>query len=170
MAGAVLLSESLNFDLPDLAATGRLAARVAGCARRGDVIALTGDLGSGKTAFARAFIAALPPLVETADAAEEVPSPTFTLVQTYARRDLEVWHFDLYRLERVEDAYELGLEEAFAEGVSLIEWPERLGRLLPANRLEVALAFAERDEGRRATLTGHGTWRRRLADLAGAVP
>ena len=162
------MSDSLIFELPDLAATGCLAARIAGSVQRRDVIALAGDLGSGKTTFARAFIAALPPLAG-ANGEEEVPSPTFTLVQTYARRDLEVWHFDLYRLERAEEAYELGLEEAFAEGVSLIEWPDRLGSLLPASYLEVQLDFGERPEARRARLTGRGTWRHRLAELAGAA-
>lgn len=162
------MSDTLHFDLPDLAATRRLALGLAGRVRRGDVIALAGDLGSGKTTFARAFIAALP-AAPGAAGEEEVPSPTFTLVQTYPRRDLEVWHFDLYRLERAEEAYELGLEEAFVEGVSLIEWPERLGRLLPAAHLEVRLDFVEQPDARRAVLTGHGDWPARLSDLAGAT-
>lgn len=169
MAGEVPLSDTLRFDLPDPAATSRLAARIAGSARRGDVIALAGDLGSGKTTFARAFIAALAAFPGAEGSEEEVPSPTFTLVQTYARRDLEVWHFDLYRLERAEEAYELGLEEAFTEGVSLIEWPERLGRLLPADHLEVRLDFAQQPDARRAVLTGHGDWPARLSALAGAA-
>src|SRR5947207_3065485 len=93
--------------LPDPAATAALAGRVAPLARRGDVVALRGDLGSGKTAFARAFIAA------RAGRPVEVPSPTFTLVQTYELPDGAIWHFDLYRLERPDDAIELGIDEAF---------------------------------------------------------
>ena len=94
-------------DLPDEAATAGLAGRLAKRTRRGDVIGLEGDLGSGKTSFARAFIRAL------GSGAEEVPSPTFTLVETYAFPDRPpVWHFDLYRLTAPEQAYELGIEEA----------------------------------------------------------
>src|SRR5579885_856275 len=101
--------------LADVSATADLAGRIAAEARAGDVIALWGDLGIGKTEFARAFIRARP----GGHAAVEVPSPTFTLVQVY---DLSppVWHFDLYRLERPDEAWELGLEEAFAEAISLI--------------------------------------------------
>ena len=94
-----------------------------------------------------------------------MPSPTFTLVQTYDRLPAPVWHFDLYRIERPEDAYELGIEDAFAEGICLIEWPGRLGGLLPAERLDLALAFGATNEARRATLTGQGAWARRLSLL-----
>jgi len=147
--------------LPDLAATARLAAIVARALRKGDVIALAGPLGVGKTAFVRALIAAL-------GGAEEVPSPTFTLVQVYDLPPAPVWHFDLYRLAKPADAYELGIEESFAEGISVIEWPEHLGALLPGNRLELALAFADASatHGRQARLVGHGGWAARLAELA----
>jgi tRNA threonylcarbamoyladenosine biosynthesis protein TsaE len=144
--------------LPDLAATGRLAAALAREAQVGDVLALGGPLGVGKTSFARAFIAAL-------GGEEEVPSPTFTLVQLYELGPLTLYHFDLYRLVRPEDAWELGIEEAFAEGVSLIEWPERLGTLLPPERLDITLAFAGQPEARQAHLEGHGGWQARLAEL-----
>ena len=147
--------------LPDPTATTRLAARVAPLARIGDVVALHGALGSGKTTFARAFIAA------RAGRALEVPSPTFTLVQTYELPDGPIWHFDLYRLERSGDAVELGIDEAFTDAISLIEWPERLGGLLPADRLDVRLSFA--DSGRRALLEAAPGWRVRLADLAAAA-
>lgn len=149
----------LSLPLPDEAATAALARRLAPLLRRGDVIALSGELGAGKTAFARALVNALP------GSAEEVPSPTFTLVQSYRRGDLELWHFDLYRLERAEEAWELGLEEALAEGVTLIEWPERLDGDLPAGSL--ILRLAPEGEGRRATLEGGGDWPARLAGLAG---
>ena len=149
---------ALERALPDAAATAALAARLAPRAVPGDVVALRGVLGSGKTSFARGFIAA------RAGRALEVPSPTFTLVQTYDLPDGTIWHFDLYRLERPDDAVELGIDEAFAAGISLIEWPERLGGLLPAARLDLELAFA--GTGRRAVLTPHDGWRARLADLA----
>src|SRR5258708_24955199 len=99
----------LEAALPDVAATAALAGRVAPLARRGDVVALSGALGSGKTTFARAFVAA------RAGRALEVPSPTFTLVQTYELPTGAIWHFDLYRLERPDDAIELGIDEAFAD-------------------------------------------------------
>src|SRR5260370_1075671 len=112
---------------------GRLPAR----ARRGDVIGWAGDLGSGKTTFARAFIRAL------GWGEEEVPSPLFTLVEVYAFAGRPpVWHFDLYRLTAPEQSWELGIEDALAEGVSLIEWPERLGPLVPPEHLLLA-----RDQG-----------------------
>ncbi|MFI4988427.1 MAG: tRNA (adenosine(37)-N6)-threonylcarbamoyltransferase complex ATPase subunit type 1 TsaE [Alphaproteobacteria bacterium] len=147
-----------EMPLADLAATGRLAAALARLVAPRDVLALSGPLGVGKTAFARAFIAAL-------GGEEEVPSPTFTLVQLYELPPLKLYHFDLYRLVRPEDAYELGIEEAFAEGISLIEWPERLGALLPAERLDVAFAFAAEPEARQVRLTGHGGWPVRLEGL-----
>src|SRR5579884_1615816 len=139
-------------DLPDEAATTALAARLAEQARPGDVIALRGDLGSGKTTFARAFIRAL-------GGGEEVPSPSFTLVQLYELAAATVWHFDLYRLRSPEEAWELGIEEAFAGGIALIEWPERLGALLPERRLDDA---ARTDRGRclngRRRGRGGGRW------------
>jgi tRNA threonylcarbamoyl adenosine modification protein YjeE len=147
-------------DLPDEAATAALAARLAALAEPGDVIALQGDLGAGKTTFARAFIRAC------GEADEEVPSPTFTLVQIYEATDAALWHFDLYRLSASEEAWELGIEEAFASGISLIEWPDRLGPLLPRHRLEIALEFGERLEARRAVIDGDAAWRARLTEIA----
>ncbi len=136
MAAPQLRPETIGFELPDEAATARLAESLAARARKGDVIALFGELGSGKTAFARAFINALPAPDGTAPATpEEVPSPTFTLLQTYQRAPAPVWHFDLYRLVRSDEVYELGFEEALIEGIVLIECPDRIGPLLPAARL-----------------------------------
>jgi tRNA threonylcarbamoyladenosine biosynthesis protein TsaE len=108
--------------------------------------------------FARAFIRAR-------GGDETVPSPTFTLVQTYDLSGGLVWHFDLYRLRTEEEAWELGIEEAFHAGISLVEWSERLDSLLPARRLLVALDFAA-GGGRRATLAGGGDWTARLATLS----
>jgi tRNA threonylcarbamoyladenosine biosynthesis protein TsaE len=118
-----------------------------------------GDLGTGKTTFARAFIRAL-------GGDEEVPSPTFTLVQLYELDRATIWHFDLYRLRAPEEAWELGIEEAFATGIALIEWPERLGPLLPERRLEIAFAFGERPEARHAALSAGADWAARLAGIA----
>jgi tRNA threonylcarbamoyladenosine biosynthesis protein TsaE len=146
-------------DLPDENATAGLAARLAAIARPGDAIALKGELGAGKTSFARAFIRAR-------GGGETVPSPTFTLVQVYDLPGAAIWHFDLYRLRTPEEAWELGIEDAFGDGISLIEWPERLGTLLPADHLLIALDFADRPGARRAVLSGDGEWTRRLAGIA----
>jgi tRNA threonylcarbamoyladenosine biosynthesis protein TsaE len=143
-------------DLPDENATAAFAARLAALAVPGDVIALKGELGAGKTSFVRAFIRA-----HGGD--ETVPSPTFTLVQVYDLPGGAIWHFDLYRLRQPEEAWELGIEDAFRDGISLIEWPERLGTLLPTLRLEIALDFGGAPDARRATLSGGGDWSVRLA-------
>ncbi len=124
-----------------------LARALAGALAPGDVVALAGDLGAGKTTFARALIAAF--AAASRQAPPEVPSPTFTLAQTYEFPQATLWHFDLYRIERPEDALELGIEEALAEGIALVEWPERLGPLLPARRIEVRLAFIGASDARR---------------------
>jgi tRNA threonylcarbamoyladenosine biosynthesis protein TsaE len=152
---------AVTLDLDSVAATERLAARLAAVARIGDVIALSGELGTGKTAFARAFVRAL------TTPAEEVPSPTFTLVQVYDGTSGPIYHFDLYRVRSPAEAWELGIEEAFALGISLIEWPERLGPLMPAGRLELrfALVPGRGDEARRVEIVTEDGWRDRLASL-----
>jgi tRNA threonylcarbamoyladenosine biosynthesis protein TsaE len=147
-------------ELHDEVATANLAAKIAGLAKPGDIIALKGDLGVGKTAFARAFISA------RCSQQEEVPSPTFTLVQIYEVSPASVWHFDLYRLRTPEDAWELGIEDAFSSGISLVEWPERLGPLLPDRRLEITFEFGDRPSARRASLDPGTSWRTRLAAVA----
>jgi len=152
----------LHRELPDEAATERLAATLAATARPGDVLALIGDLGTGKTVFARAFIRA------RGTGLEEVPSPTFTLVQTYDVDGGTIHHFDLFRLTAPDEAYELAIEEAFADGISLIEWPDRLGALLPPGRLEIALEAGAEATARRATLSGAAEWGDRLRE-AGLV-
>jgi len=145
--------------LPNLTATRALASRLAPLLRAGDVVALSGELGAGKTFFARAAIQAL-------GGPEDVPSPTFTLVQTYDLVPVPVWHFDLYRLARPEHAHELDIEDAFADAISLIEWPERLGSLLPEDRLDIHLAFGATEDERIVTISGGASWRERLKDLA----
>lgn len=145
--------------LPDLAATQRLGAALSRRLAIGDVVALHGDLGAGKTELARAVIRAA-----AGDETLTVPSPTFTLAEIYDTKLGAIWHFDLYRLDSPEQVWELGFEEALADGISLIEWPERIGSLLPARRLDVTLAL-EHDEVRTASLVASGPWSGRLADV-----
>jgi tRNA threonylcarbamoyladenosine biosynthesis protein TsaE len=146
-------------ELPDEQATAALAARVAALARPGDVIALKGELGAGKTTFARAFIRAR-------GGGEAVPSPTFTLVQVYEVGDIAIWHVDAYRLRDPDEAWELGLEDAFRDGISLIEWPERLGNLLPDGRLQITLSDAGPPNVRRVTLDPGADWAERFSRIA----
>jgi tRNA threonylcarbamoyladenosine biosynthesis protein TsaE len=148
--------------LPAEADTQALGRALAKHARPGDVIALEGGLGAGKTTLARGFIQQL------AGDMEEVVSPTFTLVQLYETDIAPIWHFDLYRLKNPMDALELGLEDALADGILLIEWPERLASLLPQRRLEVALALGLQN-GRDAELAGDPSWRARLEDIKNDV-
>jgi tRNA threonylcarbamoyladenosine biosynthesis protein TsaE len=153
-------------ELPDEAATAALAARIARLARAGDVIALKGELGAGKTSFARAFIRAR-------GGAEDVPSPTFTLVQVYELGQSAVWHFDCYRLRHPEEAWELAIEDAFNDAISLIEWPERLGPLVPPRRLLISLCPGSTATARRAKIdpgAGPGAdWAPRLTRLAAEI-
>ncbi len=142
-----------HIDLPDLAATERLAASLAGLARPGDAILLEGPLGAGKTALARAFLRAA-----AGEPGLEVPSPTFTLVQEYDTGLGIVRHFDLWRLDGPGALEELGWDEA-RDGIVLVEWPERLGRLRPADALVVTLVPLQGD-ARRAELSG---WPGRVA-------
>jgi tRNA threonylcarbamoyladenosine biosynthesis protein TsaE len=132
---------------------GEIAARL----QPGDAVCLCGPLGAGKSTLARGLIRAL------TSPDEDVPSPTFTLVQLYAGRDFPVAHFDLYRLKSAQEAYELGLDEALDLGAAVIEWPERLGDALPKDRLaiEIDLPVAGETDGRRLRATGHGAWKGR---------
>ncbi len=150
--------------LPDVAATARLAGALADLVRQGDVIGLGGTLGAGKTTLARALINAL--ARRGGAPGEEVPSPTFTLVQAYDLPGITVSHFDLYRIEQPEEVFELGLDDAIADGVVLIEWPERLDGLLPADRLDLVLSPGPGPDERIAELTGHGAWADRLEELS----
>ncbi len=147
----------MELPLPDEAASARLGEAVAAELRRGDAVCLSGPAGAGKSTVARAVIRAL-----TAPD-EEVPSPTFTLVQTYAGPDFPVAHFDLYRLRSAEEARELGVEDAVADGAALIEWPERLDEPPSPDRLDIELHpwSPHEDRGRRARITPHGSWRER---------
>ena len=141
--------------LPDAAATEMLGHMLGGLLRAGDVVALFGDLGAGKTSLARGALAAL-------GLAEEAPSPTFAIVQPYAPPEvvLPVAHVDLYRLSAPEDAEELGLEEWLEDGALLIEWPERLGAGLWPHALRLTLA-PDAGGGRRLTWAAPAAWEAR---------
>jgi tRNA threonylcarbamoyladenosine biosynthesis protein TsaE len=141
-------------DLADAEATAALGARLAAGLQVGDVVLLQGDLGAGKTTLARGLIAAW------TGVDEDAPSPTYTLVQVYEGPRGTLQHMDLYRLTDPEEAFELGLEDALLEALTLIEWPERLGAFAPPNRLIVELA--PHGAGRRARIEGFG----RLAETA----
>ena len=136
-------------------ATNALASRMAGVAEAGDIIGLAGELGAGKTTFARAFIRARVGEVE-------VPSPTFTLVQIYENGGAPVWHFDLYRLEDSEEIYELGIEEAFDTAICRIEWPEKMAGNEPQDWLEMRLNPGAGENARRAAFRPRGARARRL--------
>ena len=140
----------LTLRLADAEATAALAARLAPRLGAGDVLLLQGPIGAGKTHFARALIQSL---LAADGRSEDVPSPTFTLVQTYLTAGLEIWHADLYRLTSPAEAEELGLEEAFAGALCLVEWPDRLGSLAPASALTLTRAPEAEGEGRQLTLT-----------------
>ena len=152
----------MTYDLPDAEATGRLGAAIALALQPGEAVCLTGPLGAGKSTLARALVRAL------TTPHEDVPSPTFTIVQFYeTKRDgghaFPLAHFDLYRLERADEAFEIGLDEALEEGAAVIEWPERLGGRLPPDRLDIDIAFD--GEARTARLEPHGAWKGRKLEF-----
>jgi tRNA threonylcarbamoyladenosine biosynthesis protein TsaE len=142
----------LTFALPSEEDTTRLGRWFSRHVAAGDVVALDGPIGAGKSHFARALIRA------RLGRDEDVPSPTFTLIQTYAA-DVEIWHADLYRLTHPDEVMELGLDDAFRTAICLIEWPERMGALLPADAIRLRLIpdgdqrRAEVTPGARADLT-----------------
>ena len=150
----------VRLALPDLEATRAFARVVAGIARPGDTVGLAGVLGAGKTTFARAFVNARAKMAGAGPV--EVPSPTFTLVQPYDIGGTTVHHFDLYRVDSPEDALELGVEDAFATGISLVEWPERLGPLMPENALLVTLLQGPGEDAREAQIDAGPGWRERI--------
>lgn len=144
----------MTVDLPDLAAVEALGARIAARLRPGDVVALSGELGSGKTTLARAIIAAL-------GHAGEVPSPTFTIVETYDALDPPLVHADFYRLESPREAEELGLDD-YREGAALVaELPEKAGGFVhEPGCLSITLEFV--GSGRKAIVEGGADWQSRI--------
>ncbi|NNU79211.1 tRNA (adenosine(37)-N6)-threonylcarbamoyltransferase complex ATPase subunit type 1 TsaE [Halovulum dunhuangense] len=157
-----------SLTLGSEAETAALATRLAPVLRRGDTVLLSGPVGAGKTAFARATIRAMQ--AAAGQTPEEVPSPSYTLVQEYAVGDVPVWHADLYRLSDPDEVIELGLEQAFAEAVVLVEWPDLLGPATPERHLSLAFApLAEGPDLRRLTVTAHGPgWEAALDALRAA--
>lgn len=163
MSAPPLPSTLARLALPDLDATRAFARAIAGIARPGDAIGLAGVLGAGKTAFARAFVNAR---AHAAGAGPvEVPSPTFTLVQPYDIGGTTIHHFDLYRLEGPGETLELGIEDALATGIVLVEWPDRLGPLLPGGALRIALLQGARADAREAEIAGGPAWRARIGGV-----
>ena len=146
--------------LADAEATTALGARIGPLLHAGDAVLLYGPLGMGKSTLARGLIRAL------TRPDEDVPSPTFTLVQFYESQP-PIAHFDLYRLTRPEEAYEIGLDEALDEGCVIIEWPERLGEDVTwiAGTNLLTITISELGEARLATVSGAGSWEQRLQDL-----
>ena len=150
----------LQIELPSLSATQQLGALLADGLVAGDVISLSGPLGAGKSALARSII------VSANSNETDVPSPTFSLVQTYELADTTpLWHLDLYRIENSEDAMQLGLDDAFVDAVCLIEWPDRLKKLLPKSALSIHLYLASDDDAdgvRFADITAPPNWSDRI--------
>lgn len=156
-----------TLTLADPAATARLAEAIAPALRPGDMLALRGGLGAGKSHFARALIGHL---LARDGLSEDIPSPSYTLVQTYAAGGVEIWHADLYRLGDSGEIAELGLDAAFDTAICLVEWPDRLGPDLPARRLDITLGFIPgRDAARTCRLEPRGAgwdWLARVAEAA----
>lgn len=126
------MQEIIQFYSSSESETIKLGRRLAELAKKGDIFALFGTLGMGKSVLSRAFIQSFMGEIE-------VPSPTFTLLQTYETSKFEIYHFDLYRLKDPDEIFELGMEEAMYNGVSLIEWPEKMGGYLPKHAIRIEL-------------------------------
>lgn len=156
----MILPAEGDFRLDSEAATDRLGAAIGQALKKGEAVCLSGPLGAGKSALARALIRALAP------GEAEVPSPTFTLVQFYPAPRFPLAHFDLYRVTSADEAFEIGLDEALREGAAVIEWAERLGHHLPHHRLDVEMILPDSPtQARRARLNPHGAWEGRPLEL-----
>ncbi len=160
---ATNFSASFNVTLPDEAATRALALDLAGLLEPGDLVTLSGDLGAGKTAFARALIRHL-----AGDETLEVASPSFTLMQSYDLPRFPIVHGDLYRLNNAADLIELGFEDLPANAVTLLEWPDRAAGLLPSDRFDVSLTLSppQGDTFRHARISGYGRCATRVERIA----
>jgi tRNA threonylcarbamoyladenosine biosynthesis protein TsaE len=146
-----------SFDIKSEAETAALGQEIARHLAAGDTVTLAGPLGSGKTVLARA-------IVRTFSPREEVPSPTFTLVQTYDTQNFPIAHVDLYRVKAESELRELGLDEALERGVLVVEWPDRMGVQLPGDRLDIMFEAAD-GTSRLLKLVGRGSWSQRLKTL-----
>ena len=147
-----------SLPLPNLAATENFARQMAQHAQKGHVLGLAGPLGSGKTAFARAFIRAF-------GIKEDVPSPTFTILQSYAGPHFPIHHFDLYRLKKEQELDELGFDEMLTEGIALIEWPQKAMRRLPPESMILHFTAAE-DGAHSVALEPYREWIKRMEKLS----
>ena len=136
--------------------TKAIALRIRENLQNGDIVLLKGEIGAGKSHFARSLIQA------AMDKVEEVPSPTFTLVQTYDTVVGSIWHADLYRLSDQSEVFELGLIDAFGNDIVLIEWPDRLGYLEPQDALTIELVILENDKREVIFSTSSCVWEARL--------
>ncbi|NOT42142.1 MAG: tRNA (adenosine(37)-N6)-threonylcarbamoyltransferase complex ATPase subunit type 1 TsaE [Alphaproteobacteria bacterium] len=146
-----------SFDLQTEVGTAALGREIAGHLAAGDTVTLSGPLGAGKSVLARA-------IVRTFSPREEVPSPTFTLVQTYETQNFAIAHVDLYRVKALSELRELGLDEVLERGVLVIEWPDRMGLQLPDDRLDIMFEAVD-GETRLMKLVGRGSWVARLKTL-----
>lgn len=149
--------------LKDLSESRLLAGRLSAVLNTGDILTFEGELGAGKTEFCRAIIHAI-------GYNEDVPSPTFNLVQTYEPDTTDlltpaIWHMDLYRLDRAEDVFELGIEDGFDSAVSLIEWPDRMGQYLPEGHLKIKLFHGDKEGSRYILFEGNAHWQERIKEL-----
>ena len=137
MTQDIQTSGDLQFTIPlvNQSETEQIAQKLSALLQAGDVIALWGDLGAGKSTLSRAMVQSL------CGSDTNVPSPTFTLVQTYDVGEFDLWHMDMYRLNEPDEAYELGIEDAFATSCCLIEWPDKLGYILPQKRIDIVMAY-----------------------------
>jgi tRNA threonylcarbamoyl adenosine modification protein YjeE len=162
MSEAANATASWRTEVSDEAATIALAKDIAPLLERGDVVTLTGDLGSGKTTFARALIREL-----VGDPELETPSPTYTLVQSYEGKDYRIAHADLYRIQNSSELIELGWEEVAEDALVLVEWPERAREFFSGDRLDIELSYESSDnrDARKITMTGYGSLAPRLASF-----
>lgn len=149
--------QPIEIQLKTEADTRRFAAQLANLVSIGDTLLLSGEIGAGKSFFCRALIQA------RTGTTEDIPSPTFTLVQTYSHSDGDIWHCDLYRLSSPDEAIELGLDDAFDDAICLVEWPDRLGSLAPQDAIR--LHFVAHSTGHQASLIVPPKWRDRMAFL-----
>ena len=142
---------AIRLDLSSEAETQRLAKLFSAHSEAGMTLLLEGPIGAGKTTFARALIHSL---LDKIGQREDVPSPTFTLVQTYNTGPFDTWHADLYRLGSSSEVFDLGLDIAFEEALCIIEWPDRLGDLTPVDAIKIELSLSDDDQGRSCLISG----------------
>lgn len=144
----------MQVNIDNLEQTKSLAEKISKLVTIGDVIELKGDLGAGKTTFARYFINSL------LEKEEDILSPTFNIVHPYHTKNFTIWHFDLYRIEDINEVEEIGIFDAFDEGVSLIEWPQIISSIVPENRL--LLNLIENDGTRSVIIECFGSWKQKI--------